>query len=296
VTYCFVDSKTDNVWCLFAAPVKPEAVSKYIYHSHVQACHAAPIFIEARSQYIQQLQLMYLYAVQHPSTLRLGASNGSTTIRLANLGSDGPLLLTYGEDPVLFTNTTHTILYSVAGSSSVSLTTNSAGSSVVNVVGDVINLQAGQIGIAGNLTLNNDAAVITDASPPPPPSPPPFPPPPPPESSPPPSPPPPPPSPPPPPPSPPPPPPSPPPPVTSEAIAADVAAGDVIATYYANGSDTGYYTQVRLPHTVCPDRPYSIWKQLMSLKLCCLLHTVIARACLLISQNGHNTPCIHHAY
>ena len=105
------------------------------------------------------------------------------------------------------------------------MTSNAAGSSVVNVVGDVINLQAAQIGIAGNLTLNNAAAVISDASPPPPPSPPPFPPPPPP--------------------SPPPPPPSPPPPVTSVALADDVAQGIIINTYYANDTNTGFFTQVQ---------------------------------------------------
>ena len=107
-----------------------------------------------------------MYAVQHPSTLRLGASNGSTTIRLANLGSAGPLLLSYGQEAVLFTNSTHTILYSVAGSSSVSLSSDASGSSVINVVGDIINLSGSQVGITGNLTVTNTATGSTRPAPP----------------------------------------------------------------------------------------------------------------------------------
>ncbi len=179
--------------------------------------------------------------MQHPSTLRLGASNGSTTVRLANLGSEGALLLTYGQSPVLFTNSTHTIVYGPVGDSSIALTTNAAGAAVINVVGDVINLQAGQIGILGDIVYNNTLATSSDTSPPP--SPPPFPPP---ESpppavppeSPPPS------VPlPPPPPSLPPPPPSPPPPATSQAI--DVADGSIVKYFYGNSSDDGFFTQVR---------------------------------------------------
>ena len=166
-----------------------------------------------------------MLALQHPSTLRLGASNGSTTIRLATLGADGPLLLTYGEQPILFTNSSHTVVYGANGSSSISLTSDSAGSSVVSFVGDVINLQAGQIGIVGNLTVNpaSPAAAAESAPPPfppPPPATPPLPP------------------------VPPPPPPSPPPPVTSVAVAIDLADAEVIQTYYANDSDSGYFTQV----------------------------------------------------
>ena len=177
-----------------------------------------------------------MLALQHPSTLRLGASNGSTTIRLATLGADGPLLLTYGEQPILFTNSTHTVMYGANGSSSISLTSDSAGSSVVNFVGDVINLQAGQIGIVGNLTVNPASpGAAAESAPPPisplPPATPPLPP-----------------LPPPPPPSPPPPPPAPPPPVTSVAVAIDLADAEVIDTYYANDSDSGYFTQV----PICP--------------------------------------------
>ena len=148
--------------------------------------------------------------MQHPSTLRLGASNGSTTVRLANLGSEGALLLTYGQSPVLFTNSTHTIVYGPVGDSSIALTTNAAGAAVINVVGDVINLQAGQIGILGDIVYNNTLATSSDTSPPP---------------------------------SLPPPPPSPPPPATSQAI--DVADGSIVKYFYGNSSDDGFFTQVR---------------------------------------------------
>ena len=175
-------------------------------------------------------------ALQLPSTLRLGASNGSTTIRLANLGSEGPLLLTYGEEPVLFTNSTHTIMYSVLGTGSIALSSNSNGSAVVNVVGDVINLQAGQIALAGNLTLNNAAAAMS-VGPPPPLSPSPSPPP----GS-----------------RPPPPPPAPPPPfrappaVSQQAVfATAISDGNIIDTYYKNDTDSGNFTQVSSEDT-CP--------------------------------------------
>ncbi|KAL3159984.1 hypothetical protein ABBQ38_010372 [Trebouxia sp. C0009 RCD-2024] len=93
---------------------------------------------------------------QAPASLRLGAANSSSTVRLANLGSGQPLLLTYGQHPILFVNNSHTVVYGVDGSSSVSLTTNTQGGSVVNLAADVINMQAPMLGIAGNLSLSND--------------------------------------------------------------------------------------------------------------------------------------------
>ena len=140
-------------------------------------------------------------AVQNPTTLRLGASNGSTTIRLANLGSSGPLLLSYGLQPVLFTNSTHTILYSVGGSSSLSLSTNEAGSSVITVSSDIINIQAAQVGITGNVTFGNDVvpSATSHHSP-----------------------------------------------NLHEAFLIDLSDATVIDTYYANNSQVGNYTQVRL--------------------------------------------------
>ena len=93
--------------------------------------------------------------LQETASLRLGAINSSSTVRLANLGSGQPLLLTYGQQPILFVNNSHTLVYGVNGSSSVSLTTNTQGGSVVNLAADVINLQAPVLGLAGNLSLSN---------------------------------------------------------------------------------------------------------------------------------------------
>lgn len=93
--------------------------------------------------------------LQFPASLRLGGVNSSSTVRLANLGSGQPMLLTYGQYPILFVNSSHTLVYGVNSSSSVSLTTNTQGGSVVNLVADVINMQAPVLGFAGNLSLSN---------------------------------------------------------------------------------------------------------------------------------------------
>ncbi|DBB09662.1 TPA: hypothetical protein ACH3X3_001309 [Trebouxia sp. C0006] len=77
---------------------------------------------------------------QSPASLRLGPSGGNSTIRLANLGSAASFLLSYGQQPIIYVNTTHTLLYGVNGSSSISLTTNQQGASTVNIAGDVINM------------------------------------------------------------------------------------------------------------------------------------------------------------
>ena len=105
----------------------------------------------------------WLGLMQYGSGLRLGPVNSTTTTRLASLGTGQPLLLTYGQKPVLLVNETHTVLYGVNGSSSISLYADSQGNGSVSIQASNTQLQSTQVNL-GDSSFNETVIALIEAA------------------------------------------------------------------------------------------------------------------------------------